>query len=159
MVKAIGSAIIILASTLLGIKKYISFFERRKLLQEIYNGSVAIRESIRCLCLPLYDCFLYGGDFFRKASEKIESGLLPGEAVNESAASYHILTDEDKQCIARFAKGLCAEDYKGQLSNLDLFIKDMEKALNQATTELNTRGKLYIKGSILTATAVVLLLI
>lgn len=84
---------------------------------------------------------------------------MPEEAVNESTREFPSLTAEDKRIISRFAHGLAAADCKGQLSNFELFTNDMEKALAGATAELNTRGKLYVKGSILTAAAVVLLLI
>lgn len=143
----------------MGMGKYSNFYERRRLLQSIYDGSIKIKETIRCMCAPLHESFLWGGEFFCLASRKIGEGLLPEEAVNESAREFPSLTAEDRRLISRFAHGLGATDCKGQLSNLELFTNDMEKALAVATAELNTRGKLYVKGSILTAAAVVLLLI
>ena len=144
---------------MMGMRKYGNFYERKRLLQSIYDGSIKIKENIRCICAPLHESFLCGGEFFCTASRKIGEGFLPEEAVCESAREFPSLTAEDRRIISRYAKGLNAEDCKGQLSNLELFTKDMEKALASATTELNTRGKLYVKGSILTAAAVVLLLI
>lgn len=144
---------------MIGMRKYNNFYERRRILQSIYDGSIKIKETIRCTCAPLHESFLWGGDFFELASKKIGEGLLPEEAVNESAWEFCSLTAEDRSIIFRFAHGLSAADCKGQLSNLELFTTELEKALQVATNDLNTRGKLCVKGSILTAAAVVLLLI
>lgn len=144
---------------MMGMKKYSNFYDRRRMLQSIYDGSIKIKETIRCTCAPLHESFLRGGEFFELASRKIGEGLFPEDAVNESAKEFFSLTAEDRSIISRFARGLSAADCKGQLSNLELFEKELEKALQVATNDLNTRGKLCVKGSILTAAAVVLLLI
>lgn len=148
-----------LAATMMGMKKYQDFFERKRILQSISDGSIKIKETLRCVCLPLHESFLCGGEFFSLASEKINEGMLPESAVNESAKRYPCLREEDRRIIARFARGLDAQDCKGQISNLEVFIKDMESALLHASAELKTKGTLYVKGSILTAAAIVLLLI
>jgi len=148
-----------LAATMMGMKKYQDFFERKRFLQSILDGSIKIKETLRCVCLPLHESFMYGGDFFSLASEKINEGMLPETAVSECAKYFSCLRDEDRRNIERFARGLDARDCKGQISNLEVFIKDTENALSRATAELNTKGTLYVKGSILTAAAIVLLLI
>ena len=140
-------------------KRYNGFFERKRLLENILDGSEKIRETIRCTCSPLHESFMWGGEFFSLASEKIKNGNLPESAVNETADGFGFLTNEDRRIIGRFAKGLNAEDCKGQLSNLDIFIKDIKEAVSNASKELDTKGRLYVKGSILTAAAVVLLLV
>lgn len=159
MFKIMGSIIILLSATLFGMKKYNAIAERKKILQSIHDGSVQIENSLRCMCMPLYESFLGGGDFFKSAADKICSGALPEEAVKDTAYNIHVLNSEDLRIIQRFARGLCAQDCQGQLSNLGLFIKELEGEISHATDELNTRGKLYIKGSILTAAAIVLLLV
>lgn len=159
MFKIIGSVAVLLSATLFGMKKYSDFFERRKVLQNIHDGSVQVENALRCMCLPLHESFLSGGDFFKTAASKISGGMLPEEAVKETAHSLHVLTQEDLSIISRFAKGLCAQDCQGQLSNLGLFISSLESSIKSAGEELETRGKLYVKGSILTAAAIVLLLI
>lgn len=142
-----------------GMKKYTSLSERRKLLSDLSDGAIKMRNTLRCACLPLHETFLSGGEFFEKSAAKIRGGELPRQAVESVLGGYGGLTDEDRYCIFRFARGLDATDRDGQLSNLEIFIKDMEKALSSAETDLLTKGRLYIKGSILTAAAVVLLMI
>ena len=159
MVKALGCAVVILAATLLGMGKYNALFERKRMLESICEGSVRIESIIRSVCATLDECFVLGGEFYEKAAEKIRSGQLPSEAVVDVAASYRCLSEEDLYIIENFAKGLGADDREGQLSNIRFFINSLEPALKNAREELEKRGKLYIKGSFLTATAVVLLLI
>ena len=159
MFKIIGSVIVLLSATLFGMKKYSDFFERKKTLLSLRDGSIQIENSLRCTCAPLHESFLCGGDFFISAAEKISGDSLPAEAVKETAQSLHIFKEEDIRIIERFAEGLCAGDCKGQLANINLFIKGLEGQISNASSELDTRGKLYVKGSILAAAAVVLLLI
>ena len=144
---------------MLGIGKYNSLFERKRLLQSIYDGSIKIKETIRCIHAPLDESFLSGGDFFSSASKKIKSGYLPEDAINESMLEFPALTEDDKRLIARFARGLNAEDFTGQIANIELFSEDIKRSIAQATKELDTKGRLYVKGSILSAMAIVLLLI
>lgn len=159
MFKIIGSMVVLLSATLLGMKKYNDFFERRKILESIRDGSMQVENSLRCMCLPLHESFIGGGEFFKSAAKKISAGMLPEEAVRETAHNIHTLNSEDLQLIERFALGLCAQDCKGQLANIRLFINELDGKIAHATNELNTRGKLYVKGSILTAAAIVLLLV
>lgn len=159
MFKIIGATVVILSAGLFGMKKYNEIFERKKVLQEIYDGCMQVSNSLRCMCLPLHESFLYGGSFFESAAEKIGGGMLPCEAVKDTAYSLHALTGEDLRIIERFAEGLLARDCTGQLSNIELFSESIKTEIKNAANELDSRGKLYVKGSILTAAAVVLLLI
>ena len=159
MFKLIGGAIVMIAATLLGMAKYNELCERRKALADIHAGGVKILNALRCMCLPLYECFKEGGGFFSEAAQIMETGLLPGEAVREAAGKWHMLTKEDREIISRFSGGLSAQDCKGQISNTQLFLKELEGAIKDAQHQLETRGKLFVKGSILSAAAVVLLLL
>lgn len=159
MLKIIGAMAVILSAMLLGMKKYNDIFERRRSLQEIFDGSIQVKNALRCICAPLHESFLCGGDFFRTASGKIKEGMLPEEAIKDTAYAIRVLKKEDLNIIERFAAGLSAQDLEGQIANIELFTKLLETEIKDATDELNSRGKLYVKGSVLTAAAVVLLLI
>lgn len=159
MFKIIGSVIVLLSATLFGMKKYNDFFERKKTLLSLRDGAVQIENTLRCTCAPLHESFMSGGSFFKQAAEKISAGELPEQAVKNAAQKLHILKEEDLRITERFAKGLCAQDCKGQLANISLFIKNLDGQIKNASAELDTRGKLYVKGSILAAAAVVLLFI
>lgn len=159
MFKIIGAVVVILSAGLFGMKKYNEIFERKRVLQEIYDGCMQVGNSLRCMCLPLHESFLCGGIFFESAAKKIRDGMLPCEAVKDTASSFHVLCAEDLRIIERFSQGLIAEDCTGQLSNIELFSESLKTEIKNAADELASRGKLYVKGSILTAAAVVLLLI
>ena len=125
----------------------------------IYDGLAQVENTIRCTCAPLHESFKAGGEFFYTAAEKISEGYSPEAAVIESASAISSLNKEDMNLILRFAKGLNADDCKGQIDNLMLFKSGLDKQLTHAVNELQSKGKLYIKGSILTAMAVVLILL
>ena len=158
MFKIIGSVIVLLGATMLGMKKYSDFAERKRVLENLYDGGIKIRDVLRCSCPPLHESFMSGGEFFEKAAQKIKDGSLPCDAVEESIGKYSALKPDDRKIIRRFARGLGAEDCEGQISNLELFINGIKTALSDASAELKAKGGLYVKGSILTAAAVVLLL-
>lgn len=159
MFKITGAIAVMLSATLFGMNQYTDFLTRKKVLQSIRDGSVQVGNTLRCMCSPLHESFMCGGKFFISAAEKIACGTSPQEAVIESAKEFHGLRQEDFNIIERFAMGLCAQDCKGQITNIELFIKSLDIQITHASSELDTRGKLYVKGSILTAAAVVLLLI
>jgi len=157
--KLIGAAAVILSSGLIGIKKYNEFYERKRILQSIRDGAQKIKNNLSCMCMPLYECFLSGGEFFEKAALCIKRGELPSEAVRNTAFVTHCLKKEDKDIILRFADGLCAYDCNGQIANIELFLREIEDRIECASLELKTKGTLFVKGSLLAAAAVVLILI
>ena len=159
MLKIIGAAVVILSATFYGMGKYFSFFERKKALAEILDGARRISSKISVLNAPLHELFQGCGAFFEKASEGILSGTLPEEAVNSVALSEYALKKDDRRIIERFASGLCATSCEEQKSNLSVFIDELEKSLAKASAELDGKGVLCVKGSILAAAATVLLLI
>ena len=159
MLKIIGSAVVLLAATLFGMRKYSSYFERRKALEDILDGCRQTESKLMCLHAPLHESFMGSGTFFENARKEILEGFLPEEAVKNVAYQLHFLKKEDLRIIERFASGLCASSCEGQLSNLAVFKAELERVLEEATGELNLKGKLCIKGSILAAAAIVLLLI
>lgn len=159
MLRIIGSAVVLLSAILFGMRKYDAFFERKKTLQDILDGCRQTQAKLMCLHAPLHEIFMGCGAFFENAARQILSGLLPEEAVKNAAYELHFLKKEDLRIIERFASGLYASSCDGQLSNLAVFKAEIESALEEASGELNLKGKLCLKGSILTAAAIVLLLI
>lgn len=159
MLKLVGAATVLLAAGLLGMKKYNDLNERRRNLCIVRDGAQKIENTLRCMCAPLYECFLSGGSFFEKAAVAMTDGLMPSEAVREARRSIGVFTKEDKEIIERFADGLCAQDASGQMANLSLFIKELDINIEHAQNDLNTKGTLFVKGSILAAAALVLIII
>ena len=120
---------VIIAAGLIGGGKYSELYERKRLLYNIRDGAEKIRNNLSCMCMPLYECFLSGGEFFGKAAKEMSGGALPSEAVTLQAKKLHRLTADDRECIFRFANGLCANVCDGQIRNAELFIKELEKLM------------------------------
>ena len=159
MFKIIGAMTVIITAGFFGIKKYGEFYERKRILLIMRDGAEKIRSNLKCMCMPLYECFLCGGEFFENAAKRISEGELPSAAVKASCERLCQLTKEDRDCVIRFADGLFANDCEGQVRNAELFITEIERRIENASFELETKGKLFVKGSFLTAAAVVLILI
>ena len=159
MFKLLGSISVILAAGIIGIKKYTQLYERRRILCAVRDGAERIRDNIRCKCMPLYDCFLCGGEFFERASFYMTDGLLPSAAVKCATEEVSFFIDRDRDSLQRFSDGLCSEDCEGQLRNVELLIAETGRNIEHAESQLETRGRLFIKGSFLIAAAVVLVLI
>ena len=159
MFKIIGAAAVIIAAGLIGCMKYSEFCERKRILCVIRDGAEKIRSNLKCMCMPLYECFLYGGEFFEKAAEFMGEGDFPSVAVKTAAGDIRQITKEEKECIHRFADGLSAKDCEGQIRNTEIFLTELERHIEKASGELNTKGKLFLKGSFLIAAALVLILI
>ena len=159
MLKIIGSVIVILSATLFGMGKYNALFKRKKTLAEILDGARKTYSKLSSFHAPLHEAFDDGGEFFESASKKIINGQLPEEAVKETACDLQCLTGEDAEIIERFASGLSATSCEGQISNLAVFITGIEKQLEKSENELGSKGKLFVKGSMLVAAAIVLLMV
>ena len=76
MFKIIGAVIVIGAAGLIGMSKYSRLYERKRNLSLILSGAERIHNNLKCMCMPLYECFLAGGDFFRKAADKMSAVLF-----------------------------------------------------------------------------------
>ena len=109
--------------------------------------------------MPLDECFNQSEGMFFVAAQYIEKGLAPKEAVEKACAENEWLLPSDKDVIMHFAKGLGASYCDGQISNAVLLEENINIQIENAKSDLKTKGKLCVQGSILTASAVILLLI
>lgn len=159
MVKLAGSVITIIAAAFLGIKKYFTLKERYNILLQIKYSALQMEGRLRCMCMPLDECFKQSEGIFSVAAHCIEKGLTPKDAVEKACSENEYLTQADKEVMMRFAKGLGAQDCDGQIANTLLLAENIGMQIDDARYDLKTKGALSIKGSILTAVAVVLLII
>lgn len=159
MVKLSGIVITIIAAAFLGIKKYFTLRERYNILSQIKHSALQMEGKLRCMCMPLDECFTESEGLFSVAARYIEKGLIPKDAVEKACSENEYLTQADKEVLMRFAKGLGAQDCDGQIANTLLLAENIGMQIDDARNDLKTKGTLSIKGSILTAVAVVLLLI
>ena len=159
MFKIIGALIIIISFALLGIRKYNLLIERCKILEETRALAILFEGKLRCMCMPLHQCFYESGGIFKKAAAYIEKGLAPKEALKQAALEEKVLTDKDKDVFISFADGFDADSCEGQIANTTLFSENLALQIEEARTEAKTKGKLSVEGSVLMGTALVLLLI
>ncbi len=158
MFKVIGSIAVIASMGFIGTGRYEKIKERKHVLETVRDGTQKITDNLRCMCMPLYECFLKGGVFYNRAASYMKMGLLPCEAVKKAAKDFSF-SKEDYSCVCRFSEGLVAADCEGQIRNAQHFIGELEKSIAKTEKELDTKGKLFIKGSFLMAAAIVLILL
>ncbi len=159
MFKLMGSAMVIMAAGLIGAGKYSSMCERLRMLAIICDGAERIRNNLKCMCMPLYESFLHGGEFFSKVSEYMAKGESPPDSVKMATDTVNCLEREDRELLFRFSEGLSRENCDGQIRNLDFLIEEIKKSMENAKQQLDGKGRLFLKGSLLVAAAVVLVLI
>lgn len=159
MVKFMGAALVLLAAGLLGMKKYSDFYERKRALSLMYEGAAKMESTLESMCLPLDECFYISGGFFEKAAKNMSCGLMPKDAVIKAARENGSLKKEDMEIVEKFAYGLSAASCTGQIQNLSLFIKELEGNVKSAQKDVSTKAALCVKGSILAAAALILMMI
>ncbi len=159
MFKLLGALVVIMASGLIGMSKYNELFERKRILTMLYDGANKTKNNLKCMCMPIYENFLMCGGIYDRAAKLMAEGKTPCDAVTEGIAGHNFLKKEDRCIILRFARGLSASNCDGQIRNTELFITELEKSIQDASKELESKGKLYIKGSILASAAFVLVII
>lgn len=158
MLKIIGGVMLFLASVMIGAEKYSVLCERRHILSCAISGIKSVEGMIKCCYAPLDECFRQAGGIFYEASQYIEMGVTPAEAMIE-ASKKPSLTELDREAFAAFANGLNAADRDGQLSNAHLLETQLVSRIAEAENDIKTKGTLALKGSVLIGGAVVILLI
>lgn len=159
MLKFAGCLTIIASFSLLGIRKYNFLLKRCNMLESTRALTLLLLGKLRCMCMPLYECFKENGGIFKEASRYIEKGFAPKEALKKAVSDCGVLTEKDKDIFISFADGFDADSCEGQIANTELFYENIALRIEDARAELKTKGKLSIEGGILMGTALVLLLI
>ena len=159
MLKFVGGLTVIISFALLGTRKYNLLLKRCKMLENTRSQTLLLLGKLRCLCMPLYECFKASGGIFKEAAEYIEKGLAPKDALKKAVSDCTALTEKDRDIFISFANGFDADSCEGQIANTELFYENITLRIEDARDELKTKGKLSIEGSILMGTALVLLLL
>ncbi len=159
MLKLFGALFIFIAIILVGTNEYTATCERKHTLKSILSSLRLMEGVLRYQCPPLEDCFRKSGGIFLNASKFIEKGLSPCDALKKTISEERFLLNEDKSALYRFANGLYIEDCDGQIANLKALSKEMALLCEDATESVKTKGKLYLRGSVLIGAAFFILLI
>ncbi len=159
MLKIIGALTVLSGAVLMGITGYYRLSGRVRALCRVQSSANIIEMRLRCMCMPLDDCFADTDEIFSLASQLIKKGISPAEALLQSAEKHAFLQKEDIEIFKSYALGLNSDDCEGQLAGVKMFSARIENALKNAEKDLNTRGKLTLQGSILLGAAVVIILI
>ena len=124
MFRIIGAVTVIITAGFIGIKKYGEFYERKRLLLIMRDGAEKIRGNLKCMCMPLYECFIHGGEFFEKAAKRISEGELPSSAVKISCDRLCQLTKEDRDALHSAMRILKSEHF-----NTTQALEEIEKTI------------------------------
>lgn len=159
MLKPAGAFFLLTASLLLGLRKRYSLYKRLNLLRECESAALTVEARLRCLRLPLDECFSGCGGIFSDAAVIIQQGSPPLEAVKKAASRTEFLKDCDRTIFYEYAEGLSSDDCEGQLSNIKMLSLRLGALIEDASAEVAKYGKLAVEGSILAGAAIVLLMI
>ena len=159
MLKITGAISVICAALLWGMHKCLLLKKRIYFLKNAQTAAWNADTRIRCLHLPLDECFSSDDGIFGYASQLIKEGEFPSEAVMKSVLNNGYIKESDREIFRGFASGLSAADCEGQLSNIKLFCLRIAEAISEAEEDFHTRGKLIFQGSLLLGAAVVIILI
>ena len=159
MLKIIGAISVICGALMWGMNKCMLLKKRICVLKQSQTAAWNADARIRCLHLPLDECFEGDNGILGDASQLIKEGYLPTDAVIKAAENNRYITERDREIFRGFASGLSAADCEGQLANIKLFCQRTAAAISDAEDDFNTRGKLIFQGSLLCGAAVVIVFI
>ncbi len=159
VLKFTGAFLLFMATVLIGAGKYNQMCERRHTLESIISSLRLMEGVLRSSHAPLEDCFLKAGGFFTKTSSFIKDGMSPAGAVQKTASLCKTLSIRDKDALDRFASGLSAPDFEGQLLNIRALMDELSNELGDTVQNIKTKGSLMLRGSFLVGVAVFILII
>lgn len=159
MLKFTGAFLLFMAAVLIGAGKYNQMCSHRHTLEGIISSLRLMEGVLRSSHAPLEECFLKAGGIFLQTSELIKEGMSPAGAVQKTASMCLTLSDRDKDAFDRFASGLSAPDFEGQLLNIKAFTNELSNELEDAVQNIKTKGSLMLRGSFLVGAAIFILVI
>ena len=159
MFKIAGIFIVMTAASIMGLKKRSTLYMRLKLLRETQSAVCAAEAKLRCMRIPLDECFDSCGSVFTEASLNIRNGMLPSEAIKNAVDSESFFNENDRDVLYEFSNGLSADDCEGQISNFRLLSERLKPLIKNASDEAAKKGRLVLEGSILAAAAIILIIL
>lgn len=159
MLKFTGALLLFTAIVLIGAGKYNQMCSHRHTLEGVISSLRLMEGVLRSSHAPLEECFLKAGGVFTQASTFIKDGMSPEGAMKKTASMCQTLSHRDKNAIDRFASGLSAPDFEGQLLNIRALMDELTYELSDTAQNIKTKGSLMLRGSFLVGIAIVILII
>lgn len=159
MLKFTGALLLFTATVLIGAGKYNQMCSHRHTLEGIISSLRLMEGVLRSSHAPLEECFLKAGGIFTQASSLIKEGMSPEGAVKKTASMCLTLSGRDKDAFDRFAAGLSAPDFEGQLLNIRVLMNELSAELDEEIQNIKTKGSLMLRGSFLVGIAIVILIV
>ncbi len=159
MLKFTGALLLFTATVLIGAGKYNQMCSRRHTLESVISSLRLMEGVLRSSHAPLEECFLKAGGVFKQASSLIKEGMSPTGAVQKTTSMCQTLSDRDKDALDRFAAGLSAPDFEGQIMNIRALSSELSSHLDENVQSIKTKGNLMLRGSFLVGIAIVILII
>ena len=159
MLKFTGALLLFTAIVLIGAGKYNQMCSHRHTLEGVISSLRLMEGVLRSSHAPLEECFLKAGGIFTQASDFIKDGMSPEGAIKKIALMCQTLSYRDRDAIDRFASGLSAPDFEGQLLNIKALIDELSNELSDTAQNIKTKGSLMLRGSFLVGMAVFILIL
>lgn len=159
MIKITGALLLLAAFLIIGLKKRCALIGRLKLLRESEAAAMTAYSRLKCMCMPLDECFSESGGLFSEAARRMSDGEMPREAMHGAAKANRFLKSCDRAAFSDFADGLTLGDCAGQLSNLEMLRERLRPLAAEAADDAARLGKLCVEGFFLAGAAFALILI
>lgn len=159
MIKLIGAVMLLASFLLIGIGKRCALTGRLDTLRECEAAAMSAYSRLKCMCMPLDDCFSGSGGLFSDAADRMRRGEMPPAAMRRAAEESRFLKDKDKAVFRDFADGLALCDCDGQLANLEMLRERLRPLAAEAADDAARLGKLCIEGFFLAGAACALILL
>ncbi len=159
MIKITGTLLMLTAFLIIGLKKRYALIGRLSILRASEAAAMTAYSRLKCMCMPLDECFSGSGGLFSDAADRMTDGEMPREAMHNAAIANRFLKSCDKAVFSDFADGLTLSDCAGQLSNLEMLRERLRPLTAEAADDAARLGKLCVEGFFLAGAAFALILI
>lgn len=151
IIKIVISALIIYICAYLGMYKAKSYEIREKELKKLKNAFNFFRSKIEFTYEPIKDIFMQiskvlyenKNNIFLKCVSYLEEHTIENAWIMAIEDGIKNLEKEDKEILKMFGKLLGKTDKNGQISEIELTEKFLDKQIENAEFEKNKNSKLY----------------
>ena len=159
MLKFMGALLLFVATVLVGAERYNKMCCHRQMLGSVISSLRIMEGVLRSTHAPLEECFFKTGGFFSQTATCIREGISPARAVEKTVMQCENLSKQDKDALKRFAVGLSAPDFEGQLLNIKALTDELSLRFAEAEQSIKSNGQLMLRGSFLVGAAIFILVL
>lgn len=168
MLKIFMMIVIVLCCYLVGYNQSLKLVGRVKLLSEIENMLIYIKNSISYMARPVGEIFYEMGsnyefqklDFITKTNEELQNGKTFSSAFSKAVNETQLeLNDGEKEMLISFGEQVGNSDVEGELGKIEFFKEQVKTAREEAREKRDKTAKLYTSLGTFAGLALVLILL